>query len=233
MGQNLSLGCDTDPALVSVVYIAVKIPWVRRLPQYLEGAMGPTFTNLFASCCTSPNFVLVGAGGEPQASATEDVLPWGHSLPWWGSVEACKPHCYHWGLAPKGCHHKEMATSRTTQPRAHGSRTKDGVKGTNRCAPRGWPHGSTKYVAGLVKEVVHDLLTDLLCPGSPPIPVQYKCNTAIFHCHPPPSSRDAKQSCTGRARAMASGEPERKSREPNNTEAWHQVFCMANCQAVS
>ena len=27
----------SDPALVSVVYIAVKIPWVRRLSQYLEG----------------------------------------------------------------------------------------------------------------------------------------------------------------------------------------------------
>ena len=48
----------SDPALVSVVYIAGKIPWVRRLSQYLEGAMGPPFTNLFASCCTSPSFVF-------------------------------------------------------------------------------------------------------------------------------------------------------------------------------
>ena len=46
----------SDPALVSVVYIAVKIPWVRRLSQYLEGAMGPPFTNLFASCYASPSF---------------------------------------------------------------------------------------------------------------------------------------------------------------------------------
>ena len=43
----------SDPSLVSVVYIAVQIPWVRRLSQYLEGAMGLPFTNLFASCCTS------------------------------------------------------------------------------------------------------------------------------------------------------------------------------------
>ena len=48
----------SDPALVSVVDIAVKILWVRRLSQYLEGAMGPPFTNLFASCCTSPSFVF-------------------------------------------------------------------------------------------------------------------------------------------------------------------------------
>ena len=41
----------SDPALVSVVYIAVKIPWVQRLTQYLEGAMGPPSTNLWAPIC--------------------------------------------------------------------------------------------------------------------------------------------------------------------------------------
>ena len=48
----------SDPTLVYVVYIVVKISWVRRLTQYLEVAMGPPFTNVFASCCTSPKFVF-------------------------------------------------------------------------------------------------------------------------------------------------------------------------------
>ena len=57
-----------DPVLISVVYIAVKIPRVQRLSQYLQGAMGPTFTNLFAYCCTSSSFVFGAKFATPRVA---------------------------------------------------------------------------------------------------------------------------------------------------------------------
>ena len=74
-----------DPGLVSVVYINVKIPWVRRLSQDLEGLMGPPFTNLFASCCTGLSFVFGARFATPRMA----LGPMCHLMCWLLSCGLC------------------------------------------------------------------------------------------------------------------------------------------------
>ena len=54
----------SPPTVLQQAQVSMQL--LRRLSQYLEGAMGPPFTNLFASCCTSPSFVFGARFATPR-----------------------------------------------------------------------------------------------------------------------------------------------------------------------